>query len=158
MRIARDNPVVGVGLGGFKEVYADRTGLRGDDPASAASHNTPVTVAAETGVPGLLLLVWLGAAALLATLRRVDASPFGRLALAAAAALTAIGVHSLFYNAFFEDPMTWGLLALAAVACGGAAGDRGSAVEPVLVESTRVRAPSPDGAVREPALAPKVDA
>jgi hypothetical protein len=25
-------------------------------------------------------------------------------------------VHSLFYDAFFEDPMTWGLLALAALA------------------------------------------
>ncbi len=30
--------------------------------------------------------------------------------------LAAIAVHSLFYNAFFEDPMTWGLLALTAVA------------------------------------------
>jgi len=27
----------------------------------------------------------------------------------------AIFVHSLFYNAFFEDPMTWGLLGLAAI-------------------------------------------
>jgi hypothetical protein len=25
-------------------------------------------------------------------------------------------VHSLFYAAFFEDPLTWGLLAMAAVA------------------------------------------
>ena len=32
------------------------------------------------------------------------------------AALAAIAVHSLFYNAFFEDPTTWGLLALGALA------------------------------------------
>ena len=31
-------------------------------------------------------------------------------------ALTAIFVHSLFYNAFFEDPMTWGLIGLIALA------------------------------------------
>jgi hypothetical protein len=31
-------------------------------------------------------------------------------------ALVAIAVHSLFYNAFFEDPTTWGLLGLAALA------------------------------------------
>jgi hypothetical protein len=30
--------------------------------------------------------------------------------------LAAIAVHSLFYNAFFEDPMSWGLLALAPLA------------------------------------------
>ena len=30
-------------------------------------------------------------------------------------ALVAIAVHSLFYNAFFEDPMVWGLLGLAGV-------------------------------------------
>jgi hypothetical protein len=31
-------------------------------------------------------------------------------------ALIAIAVHSLFYNAFFEDPMSWGVLALGALA------------------------------------------
>jgi hypothetical protein len=30
--------------------------------------------------------------------------------------LAAIAVHSLFYNAFFEDPMVWGLFALIALA------------------------------------------
>jgi hypothetical protein len=29
--------------------------------------------------------------------------------------LGAIGVHSLFYNALFEDPITWALLGLAAL-------------------------------------------
>jgi hypothetical protein len=31
-------------------------------------------------------------------------------------ALVAIFVHSLFYNAFFEDPMMWGFVGLAALA------------------------------------------
>jgi hypothetical protein len=30
--------------------------------------------------------------------------------------IAAIVVHSLFYNALFEDPMFWALLALAAIA------------------------------------------
>ncbi len=53
VRIARDNAVAGVGLGGFRREYAARTGLRGDEPKRAASHSTPVTVAAEGGYPGM---------------------------------------------------------------------------------------------------------
>ena len=74
-----------------------------------------MTVAAETGIPGLALLGWLVVAALFVTLRRAGRPSTGRACLAFAAALAAIGVHSLFYNALFEDPMFWGLLALAAL-------------------------------------------
>jgi putative inorganic carbon (HCO3(-)) transporter len=114
-KIALDHPVTGVGVGGFKRAYADRTGLRGEEPRKAASHNTPVTVAAELGFAGLALLVWLVGAALLAAYRRAGGTFEGRAALAFGLALGAIAVHSLFYDAFFEDPMTWGLLALGAV-------------------------------------------
>jgi O-antigen ligase len=114
-RIAFDNPVAGVGLGGFKRAYADRTGLRGEEPQKAASHNTPVTVAAELGFAGLALLVWLLAAGLLTAFRAAGPGFEGRAALVFGLALGAIAVHSLFYDAFFEDPMTWGLLALAAL-------------------------------------------
>jgi len=118
LRVALDHPVAGVGVGGFRRAYADRAGLRGREPKAAASHNTPITVAAETGVPGLALLAWLLAAALLATLR----SPFvARAGLVFGLAITAIAVHSLFYNALFEDPMFWGLLGLAAVGARAAA-------------------------------------
>ena len=116
VRIAADHPLSGVGIGGFKRAYADRQGLRGRDPRSAASHNTPVTVAAEAGLPGLGLLLWLGVTALIAALGGVPRSFAGRVLLICGVALTAIGVHSLFYNALFEDPMTWGLLGLVALA------------------------------------------
>ena len=115
-RIALDHPVAGVGLGGFKRAYAERTGLRGEEPAKAASHNTPITVAAETGLPGLGLLLWLVGAAIVATLRHAGKRRLtGRVSLFAALGGTAIAVHSLFYDAFFEDPMTWSLFALAAL-------------------------------------------
>jgi putative inorganic carbon (HCO3(-)) transporter len=110
IRIAVSHPVEGVGLGAFKHAYAQRLHLPGKEPKSAASHDTPVTVAAETGVVGLALLAWLWGAGFSVPLRlRSSASRI------VGVALVAIAVHSLFYNAFFEDPMVWGLLGLAAV-------------------------------------------
>ena len=114
-RIAADNPVLGVGLGGFERAYASRTGLKGDEPKRAASHTTPVTVAAETGIPGLALLGWLLAVPLTIGFRRASGSFAGRASLIVALVVLAIGVHSLFYDAFFEDPMTWGALGLGAL-------------------------------------------
>jgi O-antigen ligase len=118
VRIAIHHPLGGVGIGGFKRAYADRLGLKGREPKKAASHDTPVTVAAETGFIGLVLLIWLGAAALLLAFRRIPATFAGRASLIVGLALTAIAVHSLFYNAFFEDPMTFALLALAVLSAG----------------------------------------
>jgi O-antigen ligase len=113
--VAAHHPVAGVGIGDFKHAYAKHVGLRGREPASAASHDTPVTVAAELGLPGLALFVWLLWTAFATTLRGFTSTFAGRAALSCGVALTAIAVHSLFYNAFFEDPMTWGLLGLAAL-------------------------------------------
>jgi O-antigen ligase len=116
LRIAASHPVLGVGTGSFKRAYAERTGLKGEEPKKAASHSTPVTVVAETGVLGLVLLSWLGLAALWPAFRARGRSPAGRAALVAALTLGAIAVHSLFYNALFEDPTTWALMGLVAVA------------------------------------------
>ena len=116
LRIAADHPAGGVGIGGFRRAYAERKHLKGDDPKKAASHDTPVTVVAETGVPGLVLLGWLLASALVLALRRVPGGFVGRTRLVVGLALGTIAVHSLFYNAFFEDPMAWSLLGLVALA------------------------------------------
>jgi O-antigen ligase len=112
VRIAASHPVTGVGVGGFKRAYADRVQLKGKDPKKAASHTTPVTVAAEEGVVGFAFYVLLAAAVLLEALHRRRAA----LPLAAGLGVLAILCHSFFYNAFFEDPMTWGLLGLVMVA------------------------------------------
>ena len=109
IKIAKAHPSHGVGLGGFEHAYSKRTGKK---PRQSASHNTPVTVAAEEGAPGFLLFFWLVGALLLAAYRRIDNETYGRLALAAGLALLAIFVHSLAYADFFEDPTTWGLVGL----------------------------------------------
>jgi O-antigen ligase len=117
IRIAEAHPAIGVGVGGFKRAYADRVPrLKGKEPKKAASHNTPVTVAAETGVVGLGLFVWLLVALVVQTFRGADRTPAGRTSLVAGLGLAAIFCHSLFYNDFFEDPTTWGLLGLVALA------------------------------------------
>lgn len=115
IRIAADHPVAGVGVGGFRRAYAERTGVTGDDPKRVASHTTPVTVAAEGGIVGLALFGWLVAAALAATLLHLGRGFTSRTSLAIGIALVAIMVHSLFYAAFIEDPMTWALLGLVGV-------------------------------------------
>jgi hypothetical protein len=115
VKVGVHHPVIGVGVGGFRRAYADLAGLKGKEPKAAASHTTPVTVLAETGVPGLALLVWLVVAALIAAFGRIRFGFDGAARLAFGLALVAILVHCLFYNALFEDPTFWGLLALVAL-------------------------------------------
>jgi O-antigen ligase len=114
VHIAVHHPVVGVGVGGFKHAYAELTNLRGREPNAAASHTTPVTVAAEGGIVGFALYAWLLVAALLLAFRRFARDLTGLTALALGLVLTAIAVHSLFYSAFFEDPTVWAAIGLAA--------------------------------------------
>jgi O-antigen ligase len=113
IRIARTHPALGVGLGGFEHAYSKRTHRT---PRQSASHNTPVTVAAEQGAIGLVIYLWLVGALLLAAYRRINHPVYGRVALAAGLGLLAIFAHSLAYNDFFEDPTTWGLIGLIALA------------------------------------------
>jgi O-antigen ligase len=98
-------------------------GLKGKDPKKAASHTTPVTVAAETGFVGLALFAWLVGALLLQAFRRRGET----LPLVSGLALLAIFCHALFYNAFFEDPMTWALMGLTALSLPAVAPARESA-------------------------------
>jgi O-antigen ligase len=116
VRIAQAHPLTGVGVGGFKRAYAERVHFKGKSPKNAASHNTPVTVAAETGLVGLALFMALVGALLAQAFRRSDRSLAGTLSLVGGLVLAAILCHSLFYNDFFEDPTTWGLVGLVALA------------------------------------------
>ena len=116
-RIAADHPVIGVGVGNFTSAYEERFDAPGR-LRTPASHTTPVTVLVETGVVGLLLFAWLTVAlgAVAFGARRAAHEPIRLTALVTAFGLTAIFVHALFYSAFLEDPMTWGLIGLAALA------------------------------------------
>ena len=108
------HPLAGVGLGQNARA-GQRISSEGGRPTLYVSHTTPLTVAAELGVIGFALYVWLlvGAARVLERVRRMDPA-FG---LALAAAFFALFVHSVFYAGFFEDPVMWLILGLAACAC-----------------------------------------
>ncbi|MBV8256409.1 MAG: O-antigen ligase family protein, partial [Actinobacteria bacterium] len=82
IRIAEAHPATGVGVGGFKHAYAKRLHLKGARLKTAASHDTPVTVAAENGIIGLALFAWACLGFVVQAFRRVDRSFVGNAALA----------------------------------------------------------------------------
>jgi putative inorganic carbon (hco3(-)) transporter len=108
-----ERPLWGYGSGSFQRAYRDHAENK-DVPVSI-SHTEPVTIAAEQGLAGLALYVTLIVVALLTMLAGIRAgppSPAGRAAVLAA--FVALLVHTLAYAGFFEDPITWVLLAVGA--------------------------------------------
>ena len=110
-RVFAEHPIAGVGIGS-QPLASQQLSERPGPKPNFVSHATPVTVAAELGVIGLFAYVALlvAAAFLIEAVRRRDAA----LGLTLAASLLALFVHSIFYSGFFEDPITWLALAIAA--------------------------------------------
>lgn len=134
-----EKPIQGYGSGSFQAAYRDHR--ENKDAPVTVSHTEPVTVAAEQGLLGLLTYFSLIAVAL-GTLSRglFNAPPAGGADLgdrpspnargggtksatgpaglaaraAVLAAFVALLVHTLAYAGFFEDPITWVLLAVGA--------------------------------------------
>ncbi|MBA3422386.1 MAG: hypothetical protein H0U12_10965 [Thermoleophilaceae bacterium] len=136
-----NHPVVGVGVAGQPLASREEAGARGRLRRSA-SHTTPLTVAAELGAIGLLAYValLLGAARVLAVARARHPA----LGLGLAAVLLALFVHSLSYDGFFENPITWGLLGLGAAVASGAPSRRRvpAAIPPTRRPAATGEAPS----------------
>jgi putative inorganic carbon (HCO3(-)) transporter len=104
-------PVYGYGSGSFPKAYREHVKTR-KAPVSV-SHTEPITVAAEQGIVGLALYLALVVTALLTMASRAGPA---RLAVARAAVLAtfvALLVHTMAYAGFYEDPITWVLLAVA---------------------------------------------
>lgn len=111
VKVFRDHPVAGVGLGS-QPVASQARSKQGGSPTRFVSHTTPLTVLAELGIVGLAAyLAFLGGAAVLIwRVYRID-EPLG---LGLGAVLLAQFVHSLAYSGFFEDPVTWLAVGVAA--------------------------------------------
>jgi O-antigen ligase len=105
-----ERPVWGYGSGSFQHAYADHRENK-DVPVSV-SHTEPVTVAAEQGLVGLALYVALIVVAIWTMTAGLRGRRAGRAAVLAA--FVALLVHTMAYAGFFEDPITWVLLALGA--------------------------------------------
>jgi O-antigen ligase len=101
-----DAPLDGHGAGSFSRAY--RRAEKGSaERAVSASHTIPVTVAAEQGIPGLVLYLALLVCALAVLLRGIRGDP---VRAAIAAAFVALVLHTWSYASFLEDPLTWTLL------------------------------------------------
>jgi O-antigen ligase len=109
-RVFADHPLVGVGIGAQPKATREAGGKK--LTRRNASHTTPLTIAAEGGIIGLALYVafLLGAAKLLDGVHRMRPV----LGLGLAGAFLVLFVHSLLYAGFFQDPLVWGVVGLAA--------------------------------------------
>ena len=111
-------PLGGYGSGSFSCEYlrrsdpAYRCGAPGPPGVTSDSHTTPITIAAEQGVLGLLAYIALLAAGVLTLARGGLRSSPARVALLAA--FVGLVVHTWAYADFLEDPIAWALLAAGA--------------------------------------------
>jgi O-antigen ligase len=123
-----ERPLWGYGSGSFQDAYGEHRENK-DVPVSI-SHTEPVTVLAEQGLVGFALYAALIVVALwtmggMWTRAAERAPPYaGRGAVLAA--FVALLVHTMAYAGFYEDPITWVLLAVGASLTTAAA--RGAAV------------------------------
>ncbi len=126
-------PVYGYGSGSFPKAY--RRHVRTKKAPVSVSHTEPITIAAEQGLIGLSLYIaliatalWTMATDLRPSLSRLPASRAGGAVggggspaatgparvvarVAVLATFVALLVHTMAYAGFFEDPITWVLLA-----------------------------------------------
>ncbi len=125
-----ERPLWGYGSGSFQQAYKNHLGGGGKAPVTI-SHTEPVTVASEQGLVGLVFYVGLIVVALWAMgaglwARGPDRRPTAADAARAAvlAAFVALFVHTMAYAGFFQDPITWVLLAVGASLAAAAPADR----------------------------------
>jgi putative inorganic carbon (HCO3(-)) transporter len=105
-----ERPIWGYGSGSFQTAYKEHRTDK-DVPVSE-SHTEPVTVAAEQGLIGLVVYFLLVLVALQTLSRGIWTGGAARAAVLAA--FVALLVHTLSYAGFFDDPITWVLLAIGA--------------------------------------------
>jgi O-antigen ligase/polysaccharide polymerase Wzy-like membrane protein len=143
-----ERPLWGYGSGSFQSAYRDHR--KNKDAPVTVSHTEPVTVAAEQGLIGLVAYIsligvalwtlgtglfgssggWRGEGVFARSPEDEDPLPPTGPArrstnvparAAVLAAFVALLVHTLAYAGFFEDPITWVLLAVGASLAAGSA-------------------------------------
>ncbi len=111
LKLFADRPAYGYGSGSFPKAYREHVRTR-EVPVSV-SHTEPITIAAEQGLLGLAAYCALLAAALSMMWQAARRAP-GPATAAVLAAFFALLAHTMAYAGFFEDPITWVLLAVGA--------------------------------------------
>ncbi|MBA2536225.1 MAG: O-antigen ligase family protein [Actinobacteria bacterium] len=111
--VIREHPVFGVGIGAERRASREQAEAHGRR-LGKASHTAVLTVAAELGALGIatLIVFVVAAGALFVAARTRDEA----LGIGLGAVFLVIFVHSIFYSGFFEDPLVWGTIGVAAAA------------------------------------------
>ena len=111
--VIREHPVFGVGIGAERRASREQAEAHGRR-LGKASHTAVLTVAAELGALGIaaLIVFFVAAGALFVAARTRDEA----LGIGLGAVFLVIFVHSIFYSGFFEDPLVWGTIGVAAAA------------------------------------------
>jgi O-antigen ligase len=148
-----ERPLWGYGSGSFQVAYREHKAKK--NLPVTISHTEPVTVAAEQGLIGLVAYValivvalWTMSSGLRGSMPGLAnpppaggtggaAPPPGRSSFVARAAIlaafVALLVHTMAYAGFFEDPITWVLLAIgASLAAAPAARDHAAPAAPAV--------------------------
>jgi O-antigen ligase len=114
-----DRPLWGYGSGSFQKAYENH--LAKSKAPVTVSHTEPVTVGAEQGLIGLaayvaliVVALWTMGAGLWARGPDRQVTIFDVARAAVLAAFVALLVHTMAYAGFFQDPITWVLLAVGA--------------------------------------------
>ena len=97
----------GAGLGAFGTAAGETTKER----RQLRAHTAPIAVASELGGVGVVCLLFIGITLVRTRRVRIADRARRRTRLIVAVLLFTIVVHSLTYNALFEDPATWALAA-----------------------------------------------
>lgn len=111
-RMLADDPVLGVGPGGFRQEYAAAGHNAEIDEQTPVAHNMFLEVAAELGVPGFALFIAFVAIGFVASERALRRVADRREAVAVQAALIAVLIASIFLSEQYYLPL-WSLVALA---------------------------------------------
>jgi len=122
-----DRPLWGYGSGSFQTAYTNH--LPKEKAPVTVSHTEPITVAAEQGLLGLVAYValigvalWTMGAGLWARGPDRDQLHVFVARAAVLAAFVALLVHTMAYAGFFQDPITWVLMAVGASLAAGRIG------------------------------------
>lgn len=111
-RMLAENPILGVGPGGFREEYASSSGLAEIAELTPVTHNMYLEVGAELGAVGLLLFVAVIFTALVSSELALRAGADRRTVVAVQASLIAIIVASVFLSQQYYMTL-WSMVAVA---------------------------------------------
>ena len=123
--IVRDHPLTGVGPTMVQRVYPQYRPAYGVQPVNPHLHNVPVQIAAERGIPALLVFLWFVVSLGLALVRLIRGRRDRLLPATALAALAAMLAAGLFEYNFGDSEFLMLFLVLITLPFAALSGERG---------------------------------